>query len=72
MQQLERGARLFLDYLRSIAENSSGPPEEFCEIVCNASMMSSLVISMYDSVFACGCPKKSFRYLIVIVGSGVL
>ena len=27
---------------------------------------------MSDSVFACGCPKKYFGYLIVIVGSGVL
>ena len=52
--------------------NSSMPPEEFCEIVFIASMMSSLVILMSDSVFICGCPKKSFGYLIVIVGSGVL
>ena len=38
-------------------------------------MMSSLVILMSDSVFSvfhCGCPKKSFGCLIVIVGSGVL
>ena len=34
-----------------------------------ASMMSCLVILMSDSVFGCGCPKKSFGYLIVIVGS---
>ena len=62
-----RWARLLLHYLRSNAGNSSGHPEEFCEIVFIASMMSSLVILMYDSVFACGCPKKSFGYLIVIV-----
>ena len=37
-----------------------------------ASMVTSLVILMSDSVFACGFPKKSFGYLIVIVGSGVL
>ena len=68
-----------LHCLRIIAENSSGPPEKFCEIVFISSMMSSLVILMSDSVFACGCPKKSFGYksdlfiyLIVIVGSGVL
>ena len=35
------------------------------------SMMSSLVI-LSESVFACGCPKKSFGYLMVFVGSGVL
>ena len=64
--------RLLLHCLRSIAENSLGPPEELCEIVYIASMMSSLVILMSDSVFQCGCPKKSFGYLIVIVGSGVL
>ena len=58
--------------LRSIVGNSSGPPEEFCEIVFIASMMSSLVILMSDSVFPCGCPKKSVGYLIVIDGSGVL
>ena len=65
-------ARLLLHCLRSIVGNSSGPPEEFCEIVFIASMMSSLVILMSDGVFACGRPKKSFGYLIVIVGSGVL
>ena len=65
-------ARLLLHCLRSIAQNSSGPPEEFCEIVFIASMISSLVILMSDSVFPCGCPKKSFGYSIVIVGSGVL
>ena len=53
--------------LRSIAVNSSGPPEEFCETVFISSMMSSLVI-----LFACGCQMKSFGYLIVIFGSGVL
>ena len=56
-------ARLLLHCLRSIAGNSSGAPEEFCEIVFIASV-SSLVILMSDSVFACGCPKKSFGYLI--------
>ena len=66
------GYRLVLHCLRSIAGNSSGPPEEFCEIVFIASMMSSLVMLMSDSVFPCVCPKKSFGYLIVIVGSGVL
>ena len=65
-------ARLLLHSLRSISGNTSGPPEEFCEIVFIASMMSSYVILMSDSVFPCGCPKKSFGYLIVIVGSGVL
>ena len=35
-------ATLMLDCLRSIAGNSSGPPEEFCEIVFIASTMSSL------------------------------
>ena len=65
-------ARLLLHCLRRIAGISSGPPEEFCEIVYIASMMSSLVILMSSSVFAGGCPKKSFGYLIVIVGSGVL
>ena len=65
-------ARLLLYCLRSIAGNSSGPPEEFCEIVFIASMMSSLVILLSDCVFPCGCPKKSFGYLTVIVGSGVL
>ena len=73
IQQLERvGYRLLLHCLRSIAGNSSGPPEEFFEIVFIASMMSSLVILMSDSVFTCGCPKQSFGYLIVIVGSGEL
>ena len=56
-------ARLLLHFLRSIAGNSSGPLEEFCEIVFIASMMSSLVILMSDSVFPCGCPKMSFGYL---------
>ena len=65
-------ARLLLHCLRSIGGNSSGPPEEFCEIVFIASIVSSLVILMSDSAFPCGCPKKSFGYLTVIVGSGVL
>ena len=51
-------AILLLHCLRRIAGNSSGPPEEFCEIVS-------------DSEFACGCPKKSIGYLIVIVGPRV-
>ena len=62
-------ATLLLHCLRSIAGNSSGPAEELCEIVFVASMMSFLVILMSDSVFDYGCPKKSFGYLIVIVGS---
>ena len=66
-------ARLLLHCLRSIPENSSGPPAEFCEIVFITSMMSSLVILMSGSVFTCGRPKKSFEYVfIVIIGSGVL
>ena len=48
--------RLLLHRLRSVAGNSSGPPEEFCKIVFIASMMSSLVILMSDSVFPCGWP----------------
>ena len=44
--------------LRSIAGKSSGPPEEFCETVFIASMMSSLLVLMSDSVFACGSPKN--------------
>ena len=40
-------ARLLLHCLRSIAGNSSGPPEEFCEIVFIASMMSSLVPTLF-------------------------
>ena len=67
-----RWARLLLLCLRRIAGNSLGPPEEFCEIVFIASMMYSLVILMCDGVFPRGCPKKSFIYVIVIVGSGVL
>ena len=39
-------ARLLLHFLGSIAGNSSGPPEEFCEIVLIASMMSSLVFCL--------------------------
>ena len=66
-------ARLFLRCLRGIAGNLSGPPEEFCEIVFIASMMSSLVVILMSySLFLCGCPKKTFGYSIVIVGSGVL
>ena len=38
---------------------------------CQA-MMSSLVILISKSGFTCGCPKKSFGYFIIIVGSGVL
>ena len=52
-------ARLLLHCLRSIAGNSSGPPEEFCEIVFIAAMMPSLVILMSESVFQVGvqrCP----------------
>ena len=55
-------ARLLLHCLRSIARNSSIPPEEFREIVFIASMISSLVILMSDSVFIFGCPRKSFGY----------
>ena len=62
-------ARLLLHCFRRIARNSSGPPEEFWEMVFIASIVSSLVILMSDSVFARGCQKKSFGYLIVIVGS---
>ena len=62
-------ARLFLHCFRRITGNSSGPPEEFCEIVFIASTTTSLVILMSASVFPCGCPKKSFGYLMVIVGS---
>ena len=65
-------ASLLLHYLRIIAGNSSGPPEEFCEIGFIASMMCSLVMLMSASVFARGCPKKSFGYFIVIFGSRVL
>ena len=65
-------AWLLLHCLRSIAGNSSIPPEGFCEIVFIASKMSSLVILMSDGVFPYGSPKKSLGYLIVIVGSGVL
>ena len=65
-------ARLLLHFLRSNAGNSSGPPDELFEIVFIASMMSSPVMLMSESVFACGCPKKSFGYLIVLVRSGVL
>ena len=51
---------LLLHCLRSIAGNSSGPQEEFCEIGFIASMMSFPVILMPDGVFSCGCQKKSF------------
>ena len=64
-------ARLLLHCLRSIAGNSSGPPEEFCEIVFIASMYSFEIL-MSASVFPCGCKKNSFGFFIVIVGSGVL
>ena len=60
IQQLEReGNRLLLFCLKSIAGNSSGPREEFCEIVFIASMMSSLVIFMSDSVFFYGVERSS-------------
>ena len=65
-------ARLLLHCLRSNAGNSSGPPDEFWEIVFITFMMSSLVILISDSVLACGCPKKFFGYLIVIVVSTVM
>ena len=64
-------ARLLLHFLGSIAGDSSEPPEEFSGLVFIASMMTSLVILMSDSVFASGCPKKSFGSLIVSVGSEV-
>ena len=51
-------ARLLLHCLRRIAGNSSGPPDEFCEIVFIACMMSSLVILMSDSVFATGVQRS--------------
>ena len=51
-------ARLLLHCLTNIAGNSSAPPEEFCEIVFIASMMSSHVILMSDSVFPCGCQRS--------------
>ena len=44
-------ARLLLHFLRSNAGNSSGPSDEFFEIVSIASMMSSTVILMSESVF---------------------
>ena len=65
-------ARLLLHCLSSNAGNSSGPLEEFSEIVFIASMMSCLVILASESVFVCGRSQKSFEYLIVFVGSGVL
>ena len=43
--------------------------EELLEI--RQGLKRSLVILMSDSVFACGCPNKSFGHLTVIVGSGV-
>ena len=43
-------ARLLLHCLRNIAGNSSGPPEEFCEIVLIVSMISSLVILMSECI----------------------
>ena len=61
-------ARLLLHCLRSIAGNSSGPPEEFCEIVFIESMMSSLVILMSESIFACGCLKRSSEYTSLSLG----
>ena len=55
-------ARQMLHCLRSNAQNSSGPPEEFCEIVFISSMMHSLVILISECVFACGCPMNSFGF----------
>ena len=46
-------ARLLLHCFRGIAGNSSGPSEEFWEIVFIASMMSSLVILMSDRQCIC-------------------
>ena len=43
-------ARILLHCMRRIGGNSSGHPEEFCEIVFISSMMSSLEILMSDSV----------------------
>ena len=62
-----------LHCLRSNTGNSSGSPEVFFEIIFIASdsMMSTLVILMSDSVFACGCPKKSFGYLYFPCGLGI-
>ena len=51
-------ARLLLHRFRIIAGNLSGPPEEFCEIVFIASMMSSLVILMSGIVFAVGVQRS--------------
>ena len=42
-------ARLLPHCLRSSAGNSSGAPEEYCEIVFIAAMISSLVILKPDS-----------------------
>ena len=58
--------------IRRNAGNLSGLSEELSQIVFIASMMSSLVILMNDSVFACACPTKPFGYLIVFVVSCVL
>ena len=60
-----------LHCLGSNAGNPTGPSEEFWEIVIIPSMISSLVIFMSESAFACGCPKN-FVYNIVIVGSWML
>ena len=49
--------RLLLHCFRSNVENSSGPPEEFGEIVFIASLMSSLEIFMSERVLASGCSK---------------
>ena len=51
-------ARLLLHCLRRIAGNLSLPPEEFWEVVFIASMMSSLVILMSDSVFPVGVQRS--------------
>ena len=65
-------AKLLLLCLRSDGKNSSTPQEEFWEIDSIASMMSTLVTLLSESVSVYGCPKKSFGYLTALVGSGVL
>ena len=61
-----------LHCLRSNALNSSEPPVGFSDIVFIASMMSSPVILMSESIFAGECPKKSFGHLVVLVWYRVL
>ena len=58
-----RWTRLLVHCLRTNAGNSSGPIEEFCENPFIASMMSTLVILISESVIVCECPKKSLGYL---------